>query len=218
VIDATLGAVPRLEFGVRGVEAARDSATPALRLRFDIATEAGTTVLGLALNVDVRIAAERRRYDDVERSKLRELFGDATQWDRSIGPIAWTRGTINVPAFTGSAETVVTLPCGYDFDLIAVKYANALEGGTIPVEVLLTGTMFYRNGDRMLAAKLPWDTELAYRIDLAMWKTAVGAVFGDDAWLRIDRDLLGRLQDLRARRGFTTWDQTIGALLDGDGP
>ncbi|HEY3674713.1 MAG TPA: DUF6084 family protein [Candidatus Tumulicola sp.] len=216
MIDATLGAVPRLKFGVRGVEAANDSATPALRMRFHIGAEAGASVLGLALNVDVRIAAERRRYDEAERSKMRELFGDATQWDRSIGPIAWTRGTLNVPAFGGSTEAVVTLPCGYDFDLVAVKYASALDGGFIPIEVLLTGTVFYRSGDRMLAAKLPWDSEIGYRVDVATWQAAVGMVFGDEAWLRIDRNLLRRLQDLRSQRGFTTWNQTIESLLDGN--
>jgi hypothetical protein len=218
VIDAALGAMPRLQFGVRSVQAATDAATPSLRATLSIAAEAGVSVLGLALNVDVRIAAERRRYSDAERGRLRELFGSDGDWDRSIGPIVWTRGTINVPAFEDSVDTTVILPCGYEFDMVAVKYATALEGGFIPVEILPTGTVFYRGGERMLAGKLPWDTEIAFRIDVSTWRAAVDAVFNGTAWLRIDDRLLRRLQTYRAQHGLTTWDSTIEALLSGREP
>jgi hypothetical protein len=215
VIDAALGAAPRLQFAVRDVDAATDSATPALRMTLGITVDPEVAILGLALNVDVRIAAERRRYGDAERARLRELFGRGGDWDRSIGPISWTRGTINVPAFERTVDANVLLPCGFEFDLVAVKYATALEDGVIPVDVLVTGTMFYRGGDRMLAGKLPWDTEISYRVDLAAWRRAVAAVFADTAWLRVDNALLVRLQGFRARHGLTTWDQTIEALLAG---
>ncbi|HEY1681283.1 MAG TPA: DUF6084 family protein [Candidatus Tumulicola sp.] len=218
MIDAALGAMPRLQFGVRSVQAATDAATPSLRATLSIAAEAGVSVLGLALNVDVRIAAERRRYSDAERGRLRELFGSDGDWDRSIGPIVWTRGTINVPAFEDSVDTTVILPCGYEFDMVAVKYATALEGGFIPVEILPTGTVFYRGGERMLAGKLPWDTEIAFRIDVSTWRAAVDAVFNGTAWLRIDDRLLRRLQTYRAQHGLTTWDSTIEALLSGREP
>jgi hypothetical protein len=210
--------MPRLQFGVRSVQAATDAATPSLRATLSIAAEAGVSVLGLALNVDVRIAAERRRYSDAERGRLRELFGSDGDWDRSIGPIVWTRGTINVPAFEDSVDTTVILPCGYEFDMVAVKYATALEGGFIPVEILPTGTVFYRGGERMLAGKLPWDTEIAFRIDVSTWRAAVDAVFNGTAWLRIDDRLLRRLQTYRAQHGLTTWDSTIEALLSGREP
>jgi hypothetical protein len=218
VIDAALGAMPRLQFGVRDVQAATDAATPSLRATLSIAAEPGVSVLGLALNVDVRIAAERRRYSDAERGRLRELFGSDGDWDRSIGPIVWTRGTINVPAFEDSVDTTVILPCGYEFDMVAVKYATALEDGFIPVEILPTGTVFYRGGERMLAGKLPWDTEIAFRIDVSTWRAAVDAVFNGTAWLRIDDRLLWRLQTYRAQHGLTTWDSTIEALLSGREP
>ncbi len=218
MIDAALGAMPHLQFGVRDVQAATDAATPSLRATLSIAAEPGVSVLGLALNVNVRIAAERRRYTDAERGRLRELFGSDGDWDRSIGPIVWTRGTINVPAFEGSVDTTVILPCGYEFDMVAVKYATALEGGFIPVEILPTGTVFYRGGERMLAGKLPWDTEIAFRVDVSTWRAAVNAVFNGTAWLRIDERLLPRLQTYRAQHGLTTWDSTIEALLSGREP
>lgn len=218
MIDAAFGAMPHLQFGVRGVEAAMDAATPSLLATLSIAAEPGVSVLGLALNLDVRIAAERRRYTDTERGRLRELFGSDGDWDRSIGPIVWTRGTINVPAFENTIDATVVLPCGYEFDMVAVKYATALEDGFIPVEMLPTGTVFYRGGDRMLAGKLPWDTEIAFRIDVSTWRAAVDAVFDGTAWLRLDERLLRRLQTFRARHGLTTWDATVEALLLGREP
>jgi hypothetical protein len=214
VIEVVPPAVPALRFTLEEIVPLR-AAAPALRMRVRLATGDGVRVRGVGLNVDVRIAAERRRYATGERDRLRELFGAPGDWASSLGPIPWLRAGVHVPPFDGATTIDVPLPCGYDFDLVADKYATALDGGEIPVDVGFTGTLFYAGSDgRLQTAKIPWDSELSARVPLSVWREAVAAAFGSEAWLRVGRDALQQLQAFRSQGGFATWDQTFASLLE----
>ena len=76
----------------------------------------------------MRIAATRRRYDDAERQRLFELFGAPGGWDRSLRNLRWTTAPLNVSQFTGSTTAELPVPCTYDFDVVATKYLQALNG------------------------------------------------------------------------------------------
>jgi hypothetical protein len=206
-------AAPALRFSVLGTEPGH-CAVPTLRLRLGAETEGDRAVRGLALTVHVQIAAERRRYDDVEVERLAELFGAPDAWSRSLGAVPWLHAALNVPEFAGATTIEVGLPCSYDFEVASAKYLAALGGGEIPVDVLLSGTMFYAARDgRLQVAKIPWDNELSARIPVAAWRAAVDAAFPGSAWLRIARETLGALQAYRSRHAFTSWDETFVALL-----
>ncbi len=213
-MTATLAdAPPALRFSVGGVEALRGAAVPTLQLSVR-ADAGGAAVRGLALNADVRIAAQRRRYGADESARLAELFGTPEQWARSIGSLPWVRTAVNVPAFENEADFDVLLPCSYDFEVAATKYLTALGDGVIPIDVVLTGSVFYAAADgRLQMTKLPWDSELTARVPLPAWREAVDSAFPDSGWLRLDRALLQRLQAYRSRAAFTDWNATIDALL-----
>lgn len=214
MIEVVPPAVPALRFTLEDIVPLR-AAAPTLRMRVRLAAGDGVRVRGVGLNVDVRIAAERRRYAAGERDRLRELFGAPADWASSLGPIPWLRAGVHVPPFDGATTIDVPLPCGYDFDLVADKYATALDGGEIPVDVGFTGTLFYDGpGGRLQTAKIPWDSELSARVPLSTWRDAVDASCGSEAWLRLDRDVLQRLQTYRSRGGFATWDQAFASLLE----
>lgn len=214
MIEVVPPAAPALRFTLEEIVPLR-AAAPTLRMRVRLATDDGVRVRGVGLNVDVRIAAERRRYAAGERDRLRELFGAPSDWASSLGPIPWLRAAVHVPPFDGAAIVDVPLPCGYDFDLVADKYATALDGGEIPVDVGFTGTLFYDGADgRLQTVKIPWDSELSARVPLSVWREAVTAAFGSDAWLRVGRDVLQQLQSFRSQGGFATWDQTFSSLLE----
>src|SRR3954451_20944732 len=139
-------AAPELGFAVRDGGVLAHAAVPTLRFALEI--DAGDAdVRSVALSVELRIAATRRRYDAGEEERLANLFGPTEQWDRSLHALHWTSLTVNVAGFSGL--TVVELPvtCTYDLEVAAAKYMAALgDGGEIPLEFLFSGSVFYAAG------------------------------------------------------------------------
>lgn len=207
-------AAPELRFAVLDVLPARAAAAPSLIFRLRI--ESGDhAVRGLTLGVRVQIRAERRRYADAEGQRLRELFGPAEAWSRSLGPIAWTRTTVHVGPFTAETLVEAVVPCTYDFEVAAAKYLNALEDGQVPLELQFEGMVFWTADDgRLQSAPVPWDREAPTWLALTTWRDAIVAALGECGWLRLRHDVLQALQAERSRRGLTSWEATIGALLE----
>lgn len=192
-------------------------AAAAPTLAFALRIEAGeaATIRGLGLTVVVRIAAERRRYNQCETERLGELFGAPQDWSRSLGPVRWAKVALNVPAFTGTREIDLEVPCTYDFDVAAAKYLAALEDGAIPVELLFSGTLLYSGADgRLQSAMIPWDCDASVQMPVSVWREAVDSAFPDSAWLRVGRDVLARLQAYRSAQALTTWDDVLDSLLE----
>lgn len=178
----------------------------------------GRTLRGLALNVRLQIKAERRRYGAAEAERLRELFGAVQDWPRSLASVPWAQTALNVGPFDGRTVVELRVPCTYDFEVAAAKYLAALEDGHVPVELLFSGTVLWTAGDgRLQTAMIPWDRDASARMPVAVWQEAMRASFGDAAWLRLHRDVFARLQAFRSRRGLTTWEATVEALLAREG-
>lgn len=205
---------PALHFSAVGAEAAHGAAMPTIELLVGIECDAAFEIRTVALNVDVRIAAQRRKYEAAERERLMELFGDDSQRERSLRNLQWVRESLNVPRFTGSTQIRVPVPCAYDFDVVASRYLVALESGEIPVDVRFSGTVFFCGEDGGLqTAMIPPESEVSLSIAVATWRQAVDAAFPESAWIRMRRDTLNRLQAYRSRRGHVDWDQFFDELL-----
>lgn len=210
----TSAPAPTLRFSALGAEAARGVATPTIDLIVGIECDTGFEIRTVALNVEVRIAAQRRTYEAAERERLAQLFGDASRWERSMRSLEWGRASLNVPRFTGSTQIRIPLPCAYDFDAVASRYLIALEGGEIPVAVLFSGTVFFCGDDGDLqTAMIPWKSEISLPISVTTWRQAVGTASPESAWIRMRRDTLSRLQAYRSKRAHTDWDQVFDELL-----
>jgi Family of unknown function (DUF6084) len=166
---------PVLEFRVADARAVADG-VPVLRLTLVI-DAAGRAVDMLRLKVAVRIAAERRRYSAREAEGLWELFGPVEQWGRSLGRIAWDRLGLVVPQFVASTSVALEVPGATDPGAAAGKYLAAVREGDVPLELLFSGTVSWRDGGgRLQTAMVPWDREAAFRMPVAAWRQVLGAV------------------------------------------
>ena len=207
---------PQLDFRVERVEAVEHAVVPTLAFTLGI-DAGGREIRSLALDVQIRIAATRRPYDDGERTRLYELFGAPAGWDRSLRSLRWTTASLNVPAFDGSAAVELQVPCTYDFDVVAAKYLNALEDGEVPLELLFSGSVFFVDaGARLQVVRLPWDREARYELPVRMWREALDRAFPGSAWIRVRRDVFDRLQAYKSAGALLTWDAALEELL-GDG-
>jgi hypothetical protein len=216
MVLSTQPAVPQLAFAVERAVAERYAVTPRLSLTLAIASADERPVQMVALDVQVRIAARRRRYEPAEEQRLTEVFGPVDGWKSSLSTFLWTHASVFVPSFTGATQVDVPIACTYDFEVVGTKYLDALHGGGAPLELLFSGTMFYADDDgAQRIARLPLDREATFELPVAVWREAIDACFPSSAWLRLRRDSFDRLATYRARHALLTWEATVASLLDG---
>lgn len=206
-------AAPELTFAVEGAAPLEHSAVPTLAFAIRIEAADGVAVRSVALNVQLRIAATRRRYDEREREALLEIFGQSEQWGRSLRSLHWCNVAANVGPFTGATAVELPVTCTYDLDVAATRYFDALDGGDVPVELLFGGSVFYAAAGGLRIAPIGWDREAEWRLPAAVWRAAIERHYPDSGWLRLGRDSLDRLHRFRARRALMSWDETVDALL-----
>jgi len=118
-----------------------------------------------------------------------------------------------VPAFEESVEIDLPVPCTYDFEVAAVKYLDALEGGEVPLLFLFSGTVFAKAANGFRVEQISWDKEAGYRMPVKVWRDLMDAYFPGCAWIRLRRENLDALQRFRVRNGFLNWDDAIEALI-----
>ena len=59
----------------------------------------------------------------------------------------WTHASAMVPAFAGTTEVDLPVPCTFDFNVAITKYFSGLTDGEIPLCLQFSGTVFYAQGD-----------------------------------------------------------------------
>jgi Family of unknown function (DUF6084) len=206
--------LPALHFSVLGAERVEHAATPTLRFAVQVDSTAGHPIRSLLLDTQVRIAAQRRRYDAAAQERLFELFGAPGQWGSTLRSLLWTQVTVVVPPFEGSTTVAVPVVCTYDLDVTAARYFAALDDGEVPIELLFSGSVFYAAADgRLQTARISWEQEAEYRLPVRVWRETLDQHFPGSAWLRLGRDHYDRLAAYKARHALASWEATVDALL-----
>jgi hypothetical protein len=200
-------------FKVLDVFAEPYAAAPQLTARLRVEESSGTTVHAIALRAQVRIEPQRRGYDADEAEGLRSIFGDRDRWSDTLRPFLWMQCSTTVQGFTGVTEVDLPLPCTYDFDVTASRYLHALGEGSVPLNLLFSGTVFTRGANGFGVEQVPWDCEARYDLPVSVWRDMVDLYYPGTGWVRLDREVLGALADYRTRHGLTTWDETVTRLL-----
>ena len=204
-----------LEIRVRGADAVRASAAPAIALHLEILTAPGQDIETVLLNCQIQIQAPRRRYSPEEQSRLRDLFGEPERWGQTLRPLLWANLTTSIPAFTESADVDLVVPCTFDLSVTVTKYFHAVENGSVPISLLFSGTVFYRTEANLLqAAPIPWNTEARFALPSGIWKQSIDLHYPNTAWLGLRRDTFERLYNFRMQRGLATFDEAIERMLE----
>lgn len=208
--------MPELTFQVRGADAVCGIATPAVALHLEISnTPRNETIQTVILNCQIQIEATRRRYADAEQGRLRDLFGEPERWGQTLRPLHWTNLTTMVPGFSDCIGMKLAVPCTFDFNVTATKYFHALAGGTVPLTLLFSGTVFYRTAsDQLQAAPIPWNMEARFPLPAGIWKDAIDLHHPNTAWLGLRRDNFDRLYDFKVRHGLATFDEAVERMLE----
>jgi hypothetical protein len=213
---AAMGArVPELGFAIQGARALEHAAAPTIRFELGIESLAGHGIRSVMLQVQIQIAARRRRYEPRVQQRLVDLFGTPDRWGSTLSTLPWLRATVVVPPFSDSAQVELDVPCTYDLEVKASRYLNALDGGTVPLELLFSGSVFYTGtGGGLQTAMIGWDKEVLFELPVSVWRDMMDQHFPGSAWLRIERATYDRLNAHRSRAQHASWEQTLDSLLD----
>jgi hypothetical protein len=214
--------IPRLSFAVSSVRPLERAAVPTLAFGLAVTRSGGGPVRSVLLSTAIRIDAARASYEHADVRALGELFGQPEQWATSLRPLAWTRLTTVVPPFDTHTTLTLEVPCTGDRERALHTYFRALGDADVPLELLLSGTVFHTSADgRLATAQLPWDTETACRLPAALWRELTARYFGPGSWLRLSHGTGERLGAYGMAHGLVDADRTVAALLDaaeGAGP
>lgn len=207
--------MPDLSFEVENAEAVPFAASPLLAFKLRISNRfADEPIHTIALRCQIMIDPARRRYQEEERERLRDLFGEPERWGQTVRPMLWTHASLVVTSFTGSDVVDLPVPCTFDFNIAATKYFAGLTDGEVPLNLLFSGTVFYATDEGTLQVmQIPWDKEARYRLPVQVWKQMMDIYYPNSAWLSLRRDVFDRLYRYKVRRGIPTWEQALESLL-----
>jgi hypothetical protein len=206
--------MPELAFAVEGAAVIPHAATPLLALTVRIENAPAHEIIqATLLDCQIRIDAPLRGYAPSERERLRDVFGDPDQWHRSLRGLLWTHATATVPPFQGVARVDLHLPCSADLSAGPAKYFYALDSGQIPLTLQFSGTVFYQAADGLQVARIPWDREATFRLEVSVWKEMMAVYYPNTAFISLRADLFDRLHRYRAAHGLPTWDHAVERLL-----
>jgi hypothetical protein len=208
-----LAAPTALEFTVMGAEPIEHAATPGVRFHVHVAEPEGREIYTVALSTQIHIDPARRTYDDAERARLVELFGEPGRWGATTHSFQWARIESLVPSFTGSTLCAIEVPCTYDLEVASAKYFDSLSGD-VPLSLHFNGTVLYRGADDRLQVMLvPWRCSARWRMPVEIWRRTIDAHYPGGGWIRLQRETLEALARAKAERGLHTFDDTVRDLL-----
>lgn len=187
---------------------------PTMLLRLRVSETSGARVDGISLRVQIRIEPTRRRYSADEAARLHDLFGDQSRWGDTLKPLQFTTVAVMVPRFNGSTEIDIPINCTYDLEIASTKYFNGVDGGSIPLLLLFSGTVFTTDGHRLQAHQVPWSKECDFPLPVTVWREMIDQHFPNSAWVLMSRETMDALQRYKTDHALTTWDATLTALLD----
>jgi hypothetical protein len=208
--------MPELSFGVDSAAATQFAGAPAIDFLLRIENSpAQQQIHTVALRCQIQMEVTRRRYNPDEQSHLLDLFGEPTRWGQTLRNMLWTNTSLVVAAFQGSTVAKMQVPCTFDFNIAATKYFYGLEDGEVPLCLMFSGTVFYADeAGAMQVAPISWDKETRYRLSVRVWKEMMDLYYPNTAWMNVRRDVFDRLRQYKTSHAFTSWEQTLGRLLD----
>jgi hypothetical protein len=204
-----------LVFVGKGVELERHAMVPTLFLKVCISnTTPSIKVQNVLLQCQVRIEATRRHYAPEEIERLVELFGEADRWGEALQSMLWIHTSAQIPAFDSECHVNLPVPCSFDFNVAATKYFYGLESGDVPLTLLFSGTVFYRDTEDLLQMdQISWIKQAECRLPVRIWRELMDHYYPNSAWLRIDHEIFDQIYRYKRQNRFTSWNETLRALL-----
>ena len=210
--------MPEIDFKVTGAEAVPFAAAPLLNLKLRLTNkDADEQIQNVMLRCQINLEVTRRQYTDAEKNRMFELFGEPERWGQTLKTMLWTHASVVVQPFSETTLIDLPVPCTFDFNVAATKFFGGLESGEVPLLLLFSGTMFYRDEvNDLQVGQISWDKEANFRLPVKVWQEMMEHYYPNSAWLNLRRDVFEKLQNYKMRGGLPTFEQALESLLPDD--
>jgi hypothetical protein len=198
---------------VTDVLADRYAGSPQLTATLRIEESTGAVVHAMALRCQLMIEPQRRSYGAEETATVAELFGGRDRWTQTLKPFLWTHASTVTRGFTGELTVELPIACTYDVEVVGSKYLHALADGEVPLLFLFSGTVFSRGESGFTVEAISWNLEARHRMPVSVWRDLMDTFFPNSGYLRLDRETVNALLQVKAARGLTSWDSVVHSLL-----
>src|SRR6202158_6213371 len=92
--------MPDLTFRVEGAEPVAFAAAPMLSFKLRVENaDPNENIHTVVLRAQIQMEATRRRYNESEKEKLVDLFGEPDRWSRTLRSMLWTHASVVIPSF-----------------------------------------------------------------------------------------------------------------------
>ncbi len=208
--------LPDLRFAIESADVVQYAATPTLAFRVRITNIPSEEIIHtMALRAQIQIEATRRKYNQDEQGRLRDLFGEPDRWGQTLRTMLWTHAGFMVPRFSDNTVAEISVPCTFDFNVGATKYFHGLTTGELPLCFQFSGTVFYQGQNDMLqVSPISWDKETKFRLPVSVWKDLMDIYYPGSAWLALRKDTFERLYRYKVNEGIPTWEEALERALD----
>ena len=205
---------PDPDFEVLSASPVERAAAPTVGFTVRVSDVSARRVFTIALTAVITIEPSKRSYDPAGRERLVELFGEPERWASTTTNFRWAQADALVPAFEGTTEFELVVPCTYDLELAAAKYFHGLADGAAPLRFHFNGTVFYEADDgRMQIVQIPWDRSPRFEMPIEVWRQTIDAAYPFRGWVPVHVDTITRLERIKAERGLPTFDAVIEELI-----
>ncbi len=207
--------MPDLNFEIIGAETLKYAANPQIAFKLKIGNESSEQAIHtIVLQCQIQIEAVRRRYNESEQKRLRDLFDEPERWSQTLRTMLWTHTNTTIPGFSDQIVADLPVHCTYDFNIGATKYFAALEDGEIPLLFQFSGTIFYAGTGGMLqVGQISWTKEEKYRLPVKVWQEMMAAYYPNVAWLAVRKDVFERLLEYKTKHAIPTFEQALERLI-----
>jgi len=207
--------VPDFDLKVAGCEAARHAVAPTLFFKLALSQrDPPVFIQSVTLQCQIRIEARQRSYAPAEQERMTDLFGAPARWSETLNSMLWIQTHVTVPPF--ERDCVVDLPvfCSFDFNLAATKYFHGVQDGVVPLLLLFSGSVFYKDEEGHLAMDLiSWNKEARFSLPIAVWQHMMEIYYPNSAWLCLSRPVFEALYQYKRQRGLTGFDEVLASLI-----
>ena len=206
--------IPDLDFAVENAAPLPYAASPHMTFKLRITDHTAQPIHTVILRCQLHLDVTRRRYTPEEQRRLADLFGAPGQWPHTLRGMLWTNLSTTVPGFVRETSLDLHAPCTFDFNVSTTKYCAGLEDGELPLTFFFSGTIFYSNGQSELqVAQISWEKEASFRLPVRVWRDMMDLYYPNTAWVCLHRDTFARLNAFKVRRGLTTFEEALEAIL-----
>ncbi|TRM86482.1 hypothetical protein DJ521_05440 [Sulfolobus sp. E3] len=127
-----------------------------------------------------------------------------------------TSSTFSTPRFKGNVKVDITVPITGEMDVALLLRFRERKEKKLTLAFAIDGMIIYYKDNKLTFSQLPQEPpiETIYDLDFDTWNNIIRTFYGADIiWIKIRRDVLEKLEELKRKRFYPSYSEAIEDLI-----